>query len=510
MIGLEIGSYKIVSKLGEGGMAYVFLAEHKTLKAKKAAVKILKEEFVFNKNIRKRFISEAEKLSRLSHKNIISVLDLIDAGDIVAIVMEYVDGVTLKEAMRNVDLFSDDKIKYFLEQMLKALSHVHDSGYVHRDVKPSNFMISNNGEIKLLDFGIAKNTDENSNDYTGTGTGMQMGTPSYMSPEQVRSSKDVGPTTDIYSLGVILWEMASGTRPYDQDTLSTFDIFKKIVDEPLKETRTPWDYQISKATSKNPESRFESCEEWLLETNSTVDKFASSREIYSQIKSGDYQYTGVKDQRGGEELIPNNVGQPSKNFGFAWLLGVIGVIAGFGLIYFFFFYKSDSTIADDLVGTWKVDVSSLKIDFGDNIPYKIKEEISGEIDRASDRSEENFDLISFVLMDGGKGYAMHVDHDDKKYFDWSIDNGKLILEGELDNSYLKIAVEIDDLASDHVTLSLTGEELLEQLRSQIPKELDEAEAEMKEDMRRDEDFERVLNFEELAEGSAMRITFKKL
>jgi serine/threonine protein kinase len=120
-------------------------------------------------------------------------------------------------------------------------------------------MVDGAGRVKLLDFGIAKALDPDSSEYTSTHTNQQLGTVMYMSPEQVRSTRDVGPGTDIYSLGVVLWEMVMGRKPYDGGTTSTFDIQMKIVQEPLQGTGGAWDEVIAQATAKEPGRRFTEC-----------------------------------------------------------------------------------------------------------------------------------------------------------------------------------------------------------------------------------------------------------
>jgi serine/threonine-protein kinase len=195
----------------------------------------------------------------MSHPNIIKVTDLIDQEDQVAIVMEYLDGETLKECIERKGKLSEVKLKSLVGQMLDALAYVHDQGLVHRDIKPSNFMLSKEGVIKLLDFGIAKNTDKSSSDYTQTGTLQSMGTPMYMSPEQVKSTKDVTGQSDIYSLGVVLWQMVMGQKPYDTTTTSTFELQTKIVNEPLSITNTKFDGIIQKATAISLTSRYKNC-----------------------------------------------------------------------------------------------------------------------------------------------------------------------------------------------------------------------------------------------------------
>jgi serine/threonine-protein kinase len=216
---------------------------------------------VNNENIRKRFLSEGKNMFKMSHPNVIKVTDLIDQEDKVAIVMEYLDGETLKEYIEKKGKLSDVELKSLFDQMLDAVSYVHDQGLVHRDIKPSNFMRSKKGVIKLLDFGIAKNTDKFSSEYTQTGTLQSMGTPMYMSPEQVKSTKDVTGQSDIYSLGVVFWQMVTGQKPYDTNTTSTFELQTKIVNEPLSNTNTKFDGIIQKATSKSLTSRYKNCAE---------------------------------------------------------------------------------------------------------------------------------------------------------------------------------------------------------------------------------------------------------
>ena len=252
-----ITNYTIKSELGQGGMAEVYLALDNKFDTN-VAIKILNKEFINNENIRKRFLAEAKNMFRMSHPNIIKVTDLIDEGDTVAFVMEYIEGDTLKDYLERKGNLNDDEIKTIFTQMLAAVAYVHEQGLIHRDIKPSNFMISPKGQVKLLDFGIAKNTDTNSAEYTQTSTSQQMGTPMYMSPEQVNETKSVTAQSDIYSLGVVLWQMVMGQKPYDTKTLSNFELQLKIVQEPLALTQTIWDTSIQKATHKNLESRYTS------------------------------------------------------------------------------------------------------------------------------------------------------------------------------------------------------------------------------------------------------------
>ncbi len=254
MLNQQIHNYKIISLLGEGGMASVYLAEHHSL-GNKVAIKMLKPEYVQHPNIRKRFLAEARNLAQMNHPNVIKVTDLIDAGDIVAFVMEYIDGQTLEKYIEDQGKLSDTLIELFFDQMIASLEYIHSQGFIHRDIKPSNFMITKTNEIKLLDFGIAKNTNEGALDYTKTGLMQQMGTPLYMSPEQIKNTSEITKETDYYSLGVVLWEMVMAKKPYDSNVLTLPEIQVAIMKEPLSLTNSIWDNLIKSLTAKSKENR---------------------------------------------------------------------------------------------------------------------------------------------------------------------------------------------------------------------------------------------------------------
>lgn len=252
MINEQIHSYKILSLLGEGGMANVYLAYDSKFESE-VAIKILKFEFVKNKEIRTRFFDEAKILNELDHPNIVKVKDFIDAGDIVAFVMEFIDGKTIDQLVLEND-YSFNELKSIFHQMISAIEYVHIEGLVHRDIKPSNFIVAKNGKVKLLDFGVAKNISFKTNDPNKTLSGQIIGTPFYMSPEQIISSKDLTNKSDIYSLGVTLWFMVMKKQPYEHIT-SNKELDKQIEQIPLPLTYTIWDTVIQEATIKNPKKR---------------------------------------------------------------------------------------------------------------------------------------------------------------------------------------------------------------------------------------------------------------
>jgi serine/threonine protein kinase len=298
-------NYTIKSILGEGGMATVYLAEDHKFHTE-VALKMLKKEFITNENIKKRFLAEARSMFRMSHPHVIRVSDLIDEGDTVAFVMEYVEGETLKEYVDRKGKLTDAEIRDIFSQMLDAVGYVHEQKLVHRDIKPSNFMIDKKGKVKLMDFGIAKTLDSTAAEYTQTGTGMQMGTPMYMSPEQITETKSVTAQSDIYSLGVVLWQMVTGKKPYDTKTLSSFQLQTKIVTESLSKTNTSWDRVIQQATAKECENRYQSCVVLKQDLATPITSKLEDSDT-TQIDIEKTEFANESNQNGVPEIISNPI-----------------------------------------------------------------------------------------------------------------------------------------------------------------------------------------------------------
>ena len=270
MINTSIGKYKILRLIGEGGMATVYEAEHEIL-ATRVAIKVLNPILSANSQIRERFKNEAKIMASLNHPNIIKVIDFDEQPQQLSIVLELLEGEDLDEKMKKNVPLNDSEISNIFSQTLSAFEYAHSKGIVHRDIKPANIYLLPNGTVKILDFGIAKLFGQG-NEMTQTGT--QMGTPIFMSPEQIRGEKSIDHRSDIYSLGVTLFVAVSGKSPYDSKTESQFDIFNKIVHEPLPEIsgNGKFNQLIYKACHKDREQRFQSCEEWLGEMNNSALK----------------------------------------------------------------------------------------------------------------------------------------------------------------------------------------------------------------------------------------------
>ncbi len=261
LTGRQIGAYTLLHSLGEGGMAEVFLAKNSL--GKKFTIKVLKPELFGREAIKQRFINEAKVMLSLEHPHVRQVIDFYEDKNLMAIIMEYLDGADLDSYVEKNGPIPEKQVIEWFKQILPAFSYTHEQDIVHRDVKPSNIFLTKNNAIKVLDFGIAKIIDNNLN---LTGTTSKMGTPMYMSPEQIQTPKDVDYRTDIYSLGVTLYVLLTGRKPYDDNTDSEYWIQTQIVNEPLPQVSTIAPYlnkAIAKATAKNRNERYQSCELFL-------------------------------------------------------------------------------------------------------------------------------------------------------------------------------------------------------------------------------------------------------
>jgi len=265
MIGSTVGYYEIDELIDEGGMGSIYLGIHKFL-SRKAAIKVLNPLLKTKPDIIDRFRNEAMVLSKLQHPNIVALYDYIENEDGYFIIMEYVEGENLAEYIETTTGPIPQKraINLFLK-ILDAVGHAHSKNIIHRDIKPSNFIITPDNNIKILDFGIAKTIDGTSK--TLTRTGFKVGTTFYMSPQQVKGQV-LDRRSDIYSLGVSLFQMVTGQPPYDEES-SEYDLYQAIINEPFPDPREFYvgvseDMQkiIQKATAKRPLDRYQSCDEF--------------------------------------------------------------------------------------------------------------------------------------------------------------------------------------------------------------------------------------------------------
>ncbi|MBM7644311.1 serine/threonine-protein kinase [Scopulibacillus daqui] len=271
MIGRRLsGRYEIISRLGDGGMAIVYKAQDLILE-RLVAVKVLRSEFSNDEDFIRRFRREAESVSSLSHPNIVSIYDIGEEEDCYFIVMEYVDGETLKDFIKEHSPVAISEAVYILKQMASALEHAHEYGIVHRDIKPHNILIDEQGIVKVTDFGIAVAM----NSATITFTNSIMGSAHYLSPEQAKGSKATI-KSDIYALGIVMYELLTGQLPFPGTSPVTVAL--KHLNEPLP---LPSKYRsdipqsieniVIKATAKDPKFRYENMSEFYQDLETALD-----------------------------------------------------------------------------------------------------------------------------------------------------------------------------------------------------------------------------------------------
>ncbi len=232
--GTRLRDYEIISLIGTGGMGEVYKAKELTLD-REVAIKVLTSRGLDDPLFLQRFVNEAKIHARLSHSNIVDIYTFFEEAKVHYIAMQYAPGITLTELIRTTGLIPEPRALAIFRQICEALAYAHARGVVHRDVKPSNVMVDpqDGDRVKVMDFGIARLLGAQHITRTGT----QMGTVCYMSPEQVLGEKEIDHRSDIYSAGVLLYEMLSGTLPYNLDTDSLFKIQNRILQEPLPDPR---------------------------------------------------------------------------------------------------------------------------------------------------------------------------------------------------------------------------------------------------------------------------------
>lgn len=264
------GLYQVQEMIGTGGMANVYKAVAvapggPVPQGTVVAVKVLRSELMHDPDLVRRFQNESKAISLLNHPNIVKVYDVSVTDQLQYIVMEYVDGMTLRQYLnqRGGKLTSRETV-HFISQILKALEHAHRNGIVHRDIKPQNIMLLDNGQLRMMDFGIAR-ISRAENQLNG---GKAMGSVHYISPEQAKG-EETDCTSDLYSVGVMMYEMLSGQLPFDAK--DAVDVALQQISEKPRSLReiapqTPLGLVeiTERAMAKNPVNRYANAGEMLL------------------------------------------------------------------------------------------------------------------------------------------------------------------------------------------------------------------------------------------------------
>lgn len=273
MIGKEIGPYRIIEKIGQGGMGIVFKGLHVKLE-QEVAIKVLAPELSQDPSMRERFIKEAKIQAKISHPNVVNVLNYVEEGSDLFLVMEFLQGETLDNRLKRLG-WCPDAVNACIS-VLSALEFMHSRGIIHRDIKPGNIMFLDDGSVKVMDFGIAKVAGERGQ----TKTGMRVGTLWYMSPEQIKG-EEATVSSDLYSVGVTLYQMITGRVPFGGE--SEYMVMKAHLEE---QPIPPWEINgtvskefgriILKALAKDKKDRYQNARDFAADLRSASGRTAGN------------------------------------------------------------------------------------------------------------------------------------------------------------------------------------------------------------------------------------------
>ena len=407
--------YELEEVLGQGGMARVFKGNDRVLN-RTVAVKVLSPQFAGDEQFVARFRREAQAAAALNHPNIVSVYDTGSQGDVHYIVMEYVEGRTLRDVIRQEGPLLPERASEIAEAVSSALAAAHEAGLVHRDIKPGNIMITRDGEVKVMDFGIARTSTGD----TLTQTASILGTASYLSPEQAQG-ESVDARSDIYSLGCVLYEMLTTRAPFSGDSPVAI-AYKHVRENPVPPAQLNPDVPpslesvVMKCMAKNPVNRYQSAEE-LREDLERVRRggaplatpfLAESTEMLTRAQRGPDQtsvMTGVPpDERPGRRRT--------------WItaLVVILILSALGVAAYFLvktLVPPEPTLTvPDVIGETEEDATATLEDLGFRVVVKKefdeeeRRDIVFEQDPAPDATAEEGDPVTLTVSKGPKPVAV--------------------------------------------------------------------------------------------------------
>ena len=366
--------YELIELIGRGGMANVYKAKCHRLN-RMVAVKILKSDLADNAEFRRRFRDESQAVAKLSHANIVSVYDVSRSDDMEYIVMELIDGITLKQYMERRGQMDWREALHFVIQIMRALSHAHSRGIIHRDIKPQNIMVLRDGSVKVADFGIACLADA-----AQTLTQEALGSVHYISPEQARGDR-TDARSDIYSSGVVLYEMLTGRLPFEGDSavsvaiqhLSSVPLSPRDINENVPEAL---ELICMKAMNPNPDRRYASAEAMLEDLEKfRKDPSTNMEYIRAELKEkddveptqpipADEVASAVRKTRKTDEKPLQENNKMNKKL----LFGIIGGFAAL-LILIFAAFKIFGNFGDSENGTYVVpDIRGYTVEQAENLP----------------------------------------------------------------------------------------------------------------------------------------------
>ena len=447
--GQKVGDrYEIIRSIGEGGMANVYLARDVILN-RLVAVKILRGDLADDEKFVRRFQREAIAASSLNHPNIVELYDVGEDNGKYFIVMEYVEGKTLKSLIKKRGALTLPEVQDIMLQLTSAIAHAHESYIVHRDIKPQNVIIMDDGRVKVMDFGIASRL--NSNELTQTNS--VMGTVYYLPPEQANGTSSTF-KSDIYSLGILMYELVTGSVPFKGD--SPVEVALKHMKNPLPSITDPYpeipqsvENVILRASAKNPKNRYDSVEEMHDDLLTVLDKsrFNEPKVKYAYPEN-DFEDDMPKEKRS-DRTKKKEENRKNKKMNKALIIVgsiialLVAAIIFITLIYPRFFAKADVEIPDvtDMTVSQAEDVLE---DKGFKVKNKTKKENSDEIEEGKvietdpeiGRSVKEGTTITLTVSKGSEKIEIE-DYTGQNYYE---------VKAKLEAAGLEVVTDEEDIA----------------------------------------------------------------
>jgi len=344
LTGQVVGQYHITNRLGRGGMADVYKALHTELKVHRA-IKFIRPEFATSEDFRIRFQKEAQAVAQLEHPNIVRIHDFGNSDSQYYMVMQFIEGHDLKHKLAQSKILPTDQAIDLTVAVAEALTYAHERDLIHRDIKPENILLDEKSAPILVDFGIAKLLTENS---ALTQTGVGIGTPDYMAPEQAQGHT-ITPATDIYALAIVLYEMVTGTKPYSADT--PIAVMLKAISDPLPLPRTinpaiseELQAVILKATAKDPMQRYQSAKEFAQDLGAVR---TGTQPTIARAAPVAATFEPTPTVAAAEPSAPGSFVKKLSR-GLSWL-GALTLVAGFGGLYWWL--NKDSNQTSEVIDT---------------------------------------------------------------------------------------------------------------------------------------------------------------
>ncbi|MBQ9011233.1 MAG: Stk1 family PASTA domain-containing Ser/Thr kinase [Bacilli bacterium] len=453
--------YEIICSIGEGGMANVYLA-YDTILGRRVAVKVLRGDLAEDEKFVRRFQREAISASSLSHPNIVEVYDVGEDDGKYFIVMEYVEGKTLKQLIKKRGALTLPEVQDIMLQLTSAIAKAHESYIIHRDIKPQNVIILENGRVKIMDFGIAAQL--NSNELTQTNS--VMGTVYYLPPEQA-NGVTATIQSDIYSLGILMYELVVGKVPFKGD--SPVEVAIKQLKEPIPHLTEanpdiPQSIEnvILKSCAKNPKNRYESALEMHNDLKTVLDKdrFNEARVVYEYPESNFDDDLEIKETRSEKNEIKEEKKKEKKLNKLVIILSTIAAILVFALLFIFFIYPkfiSKPSIKVPDVSNMTVEKAETTLEKkGFDVANKTKKQYSDDVkkdrvivtDPEAGRTIKKGSKITLTISKGSKKIKIE-DYTNKNYYE---------IKAKLEALGLKVETETKDIdgesgAEENIILS---------------------------------------------------------